>query len=149
MIFSSILRESDKFQFHFFSFEETLQLIYLTLITSFKKNTTTWTWKENNLYICGDSLNPFTDLKICVQLRSLNLKSPFPTGYLKSGVPTIKPFLRQESGLFNSYKWMYIRQYGLSLFSLNVIAGISNVYIVSHHSKGMFINKKLIFSIIP
>lgn len=93
--------------------------------------------------------------------RSLNLKSPFPTGYLKSGVPTIKPFLRQESGSFNSYKWMYKRQYGLSLFSLNVIAGISNVYIVSHHSKGMFINKNwsfllflnclliLIFSISP
>lgn len=76
-------------------------------------------------------------------------KKPISNWFLKSGVPTIKPFLRQESGLFNSYKWMYIRQYGLSLFSLNVIAGISNVYIVSHHSKGMFINKKLIFSIIP
>lgn len=88
-------------------------------------------------------------------------KKPISNWFLKSGVPTIKPFLRQESGLFNSYKWMYIRQYGLSLFSLNVIARISNVYIVSHHSKGMFINKNwsfllflnclliLIFSISP
>lgn len=88
-------------------------------------------------------------------------KKPISNWFLKSGVPTIKPFLRQESGLFNSYKWMYIRQCGLSLFSLNVIARISNVYIVSHHSKGMFINKNwsfllflnclliLIFSISP
>lgn len=88
-------------------------------------------------------------------------KKPISNWFLKSGVPTIKPFLRQESGLFNSYKWMYIRQYGLSLFSLNVIARISNVYIVGHHSKGMFINKNwsfllflnclliLIFSISP
>lgn len=88
-------------------------------------------------------------------------KKPISNWFLKSGVPTIKPFLRQESGSFNSYKWMYKRQYGLSLFSLNVIARISNVYIVGHHSKGMFINKNwsfllflnclliLIFSISP
>lgn len=31
-------------------------------------------------------------------------KKPISNWFLKSGVPTIKPFLRQESGLFNSYK---------------------------------------------
>lgn len=51
MIFSSILRESDKFQFHFFSFEETLQLIYLTLIISLKKTTQLHVNEKKTIFI--------------------------------------------------------------------------------------------------